>query len=197
MATLNNDFSASQSQVLPCNQSLFEIKILSHGYHSHESIYLISSDLLLVNLDQARAMTVRVSSFAHATEDLDKVVRAIQNMNPQELMGEIHTDRVRGHYGNQIIACHATFAGRSKAERFFNHLWANLSSLDRALLYSRAESQIDKSGTLHLRLGKQEALKGNFVLKDDEPIKIEILFIGWDRRRSITEQVKLRMAEPQ
>ena len=142
-------------------------------------------------------MTVRVSSFAHATEDLDKVVRAIQNISPQELTGGIHTDKVRGHYGNEIIACHAILVGRSKAERFFNHLWANLPSLDRALLYNKAESQIDESGTLHIRLGKQEALKGRFILKDDEPIKIEILFVGWDRGRSMPDQVKTRMAESQ
>lgn len=149
-----------------------------------------------MNLDYARAMSVRVSSFAHATEDLDNVVRAIQNINPQELTGKIHTDKVRGHYGNQIIACHVTLAGRSKAERFFNHLWVNLSSLDRALLYNRVESQIDESGTLHIRLGKQEALKGRIILKDDEPVKVEMLFVGWDRGRSIADQVKMRMAEP-
>lgn len=150
-----------------------------------------------MNLDHARAVTVRVSSFAHATEDLDKVVRAIQNTNPQEFTGGIHTDRVRGHHGNQIIACHATLAGKPKAERFFNHLWVSLSSLDRAVLYNRAESQIDEAGTLHIRLGKQEALKGRFTLKDDEPIKIEILFVRWDRGRSIADQVKTRMAESQ
>jgi RNA binding exosome subunit len=138
-----------------------------------------------------------VSSFAHATEDLDKVVRAIQNTNPQELMEGINTERVRGHHGNQIIACYAILAGRPKAERFFNHLWANLPSLDRAILHSRAESQIDESGTLHIRLGKQEALKGRFTLKDDEPIKIEISFVGWDRARSIADQVKTRLAESQ
>jgi RNA binding exosome subunit len=147
-------------------------------------------------LNRAKAISARLSSFAHATEDIDRVIRAMRNICPQEPQRRVRTEKMRGHYGNQITACLLTFSGRPEAERFFNHLWNNLSSIDKTTLYSEAESHIDESGILHIRLDKQKALKGIIALNDEQPVKIEVSFARWERSLSVADQLKTRLREP-
>ncbi len=127
---------------------------------------------------------------AHATEDTEKVIRAISNICPGDFPLKVRTAKVRGHYGNPITTVQLVFPGRPAAERLLNQIWENLSSLDRAQLRHGAGSHIDESGVLHIRISKQTAFMGRVSIEEHESIKVEILFKGWNRGQSIVDLVK-------
>lgn len=127
-------------------------------------------------MEAALTVRVEISSFAHATEDVEKVRRAISRICPPGVPLRILGRQVRGHYGNQITICSLRLSDRPSAELFFNRLRSSISAEDKNKLYDQIRSHLDESGRLHLRLDKQAALNGEFVLRDDDPVKIKILF---------------------
>ncbi len=130
---------------------------------------------------------------AHATEDAEKVIRAISNICPEDLSLEFNTIKVKGHYGNPITIIRLVLRGRPAAERVFNNIWGKLSSLDKAQLKNSAESHIDESGVLHIRVDKQTAFAGRVSIEEGESIKVEINFKAWSRGQPILDLVKNRI----
>ncbi len=130
----------------------------------------------LSRIEKGYAISVRISSIAHATEDIDKVLQSILNVCPEDFPKKLETEKSRGYYKNEIAVCCLAVAGRSKAEKFLDNLVSRMSMLDRSRLCDEAQQRIDDSGTFHLRLDKQEALRGVVLLADEEPLKVEIRF---------------------
>ncbi len=62
------------------------------------------------------------------------------------------------------------------ARSFLEHLWKSLPSFDRASILDALEKHLDPSGGLHVRLDKEEALRGILRLKDQDSIKIQLSF---------------------
>ncbi len=147
----------------------------------------------LTDLEYATPVSARISSVAHATEDTEKVIRAISNICPEDLSREFHTIKVKGHYGNPITIIRLVLRGGPAAERLFNNIWGKLSSLDKAQFKNNAESHIDESGVLHIRVDKQTAFVGRVSIEEGEPIKVEITFKAWSRGQSILDLVKNRI----
>ena len=144
-------------------------------------------------LDLPRPVSAKIFSLAHATEDADKVIRAILNICPTDTVPKVRTTKVKGHYGNPIVTIQLVLAGSPRVERLFDHLWKNLLDSDKSHLYQSVESQLNKSGVLHIRIDKQSALRGIILMKEDDPIKVEILFRRGDRQQSTADQVKKTM----
>ena len=132
-------------------------------------------------MEEAKAVSIRISCIVHATEDIDKVVQAILGICPEDFPRKVQTEKTKGHYGNEIAICRLAATGRSKAERFLDSLWRQMSNQDRSRIYEEALVRVDESGTLHLRLDKQGAMRGRVLLQDNEPLKIEILFETIDK----------------
>ncbi len=150
--------------------------------------------MTFVRMTQSRAVSVRITSIVHATEDAEKVVQAILSICPEDFPRGIQTERVKGHYGNEIIICRLRAVGRPASERFFENLWRKMSSQDKSRIYDQAQEHVDSSGTLHLRIDKQEALKGKVLPQDNESVKVEIMFKTLDKsEESRVEMVKRRM----
>lgn len=171
-----------------------------HVARLHESQHYLTPKegqpelLRFVRMTQSRAKSVRITSIAHATEDAQKVVQAVLSICPEDFPRGIQTERVKGHYGNEIIICHLRAVGRSASERFFENLWRKMSSQDKSRIYDQAQEHVDGSGTLHLRIDKQEASKGKIRLQDNESVKVEIMFKTLDKsEESRVEMVKRRM----
>ncbi len=59
---------------------------------------------------------------------------------------------------------------------FFEHLWKSLPGFDRASILDALEKHLDPSDNLHLRLDKEEVLRGIIRMKDQDPIKIHVSF---------------------
>lgn len=123
-----------------------------------------------------KAFSVKISTITHATEDPEKVEQAIRNLCPDKTSIAFTITRAKGHHGNEIVTSVLSIKNAKNAESFLPILWKSLSQLDRTEVYSSLASRVDSSGTLFLRIDKQEALKGRIRLQNTDPIKIEISF---------------------
>ena len=65
---------------------------------------------------------------------------------------------------------------KSKCQAYLRFLWMHLSTLDREQILSFLSNYVDEKNVLHLRLGKQDCLRGIFRLAEEDPIKVEIGF---------------------
>jgi RNA-binding protein len=136
-------------------------------------------------LSQLPIAYVDVRFCAHATEDLDKVIEAVQNVLPSDHIEDITFDRknVEGHYGNPIIFFETRIKDKETVKALVEKLSSNLSSLDKNELEQMIDRCVEK-GSLYLRLDKQAAFKGKIKLVTSDPIRIRIRF-----RKSKTEDV--------
>lgn len=146
----------------------------------------------------ARAVAVRISTITHATEDPKKVAQAIRNLSLGETSSRLTINRAKGHHGNEITTSVFKTRNAQHAEIFLKNLWNGLSQFDRTEVHSSLASRIDSSGTLFLRIDKQEALKGRVRLQDTDPVKIEISFrTEPSKRNEFVDNIRKRLEEIQ
>jgi RNA binding exosome subunit len=128
---------------------------------------------------------VDVRFCAHATEDLDKVMEAVQNVLPSDHIEDITFKRsnVEGHYGNPITLFDTRIKNKETVRALVENLSANLSALDKEELDRTINRCIEK-GSLFIRLDKQAALRGKTKFATSDPIHIRIRF-----RKNKTEDV--------
>ncbi len=126
--------------------------------------------------DRLKVNSVKLSAIVHATEDSNKVIRALLTACPAELFpSEVGERTFKGHHGNEITTISKSLRG-SGSNAFLDFLWESLPRVDRETVLSSISSYIDDGGGLHLRIDKQESLRGVLRIQDREPIKIEISF---------------------
>jgi RNA binding exosome subunit len=115
--------------------------------------------------------------FAHATEDPDKVLTAVRNMLPPELVENITFGRANltGHHGNPIVLLEARIKERKMVQAVFAKLCSSLSMLDKELLATEISQRLDK-GNLYIRLDKQSAYLNELRLGSVDPIHLRIHF---------------------
>lgn len=114
---------------------------------------------------------------AHATEDPDKVMKAVYNIFPEEQTEELTFNRsnIEGHYGNPITFFETRIKNKEAIKALVQNLSANLGSLDKAELGRTIDRCVEK-GSLYLRLDKQAALQNKIRLVTSDPIRIRIRF---------------------
>jgi RNA binding exosome subunit len=136
-------------------------------------------------LSQLPVAYVDVRFCAHATEDVDKVMEAVQNVLPSDHTENISFKRsnLEGHYGNPITFFDARIKDKETVRALVENLSANLSSLDKDEL-GRTINRCVEKGSLYIRLDKQAALKGKTKFATSDPIRIRIRF-----RKNKTEDV--------
>jgi len=115
--------------------------------------------------------------FAHATEDPDKVLTAVRNMLPLELVDSVTFGRANltGHHGNPIILLEARIKDRKMVHAVFSKLCSSLSMLDKELLMNEISQHLDK-GNLYIRLDKQSAYMNELRLGSTDPVHMRIHF---------------------
>ena len=116
-----------------------------------------------------------ISVFAHATEDPEKVEKAVRNLVPalgrdvQLALGEM-----RGHHGNPILRFEAELTIREEALEALRMLLSRLSSIDEDLLRREFREHLDAKSGLYLRFDKQQAFLGKVSLGSDNPISVRV-----------------------
>jgi RNA binding exosome subunit len=144
----------------------------------------------------ATASSVKISTITHATEDPEKVARAIRNLSLSEPSLGLEVNRAKGHHGNEIATRVLMIRNAKKAEIFLKNIWSGLSHLDRTEVYSSLASRIDSAGTMFLRIDKQEALKGRIRLQNTDPVKIEISFrTEPSKRNELVDNIRKTLEE--
>ena len=120
---------------------------------------------------------VDVRFCAHATEDPDKVMKAVYNIFPSEQTEDLTFNRssVEGHYGNPITFFETRIKDKEIVRAIVEKRSANLGSLDKAELGRELHRCVEK-GSLYLRLDKQAALQDKIKLVTSDPIRIRIRF---------------------
>jgi len=128
-------------------------------------------------LSQLPVAYVDVRFCAHATEDLDKVMEAVQNVLPSDHLEDITFNRsnLEGHYGNPITFFETRIKDKETVRALVEKISANLSSLDKEEL-GRTINRCVEKGSLYIRLDKQAALQGKIKLVTSDPIHIRIRF---------------------
>lgn len=128
---------------------------------------------------------IDVRVFAHATEDTDKVLKAIQNTLPTELIETVNIARtsLEGHHGNPITLYETRIKEKTTTQKVFEEISANLGIMDKELLSNEIQLHLEK-GNLYLRLDKQSAYLEETKLSQIDPIRFRIHF-----KNSKTQQV--------
>lgn len=131
---------------------------------------------------------INIRFFAHATEDLEKVVNAVQNILPRDSIEGIAFNRtnLEGHYGNPITLFEAKIKDKETIRALMENLSSNLSTLNKEELSRETERYIGE-GSFYLRLDKQAAIQGKIRLVTSDPIRIRVRF----RKSKIEDIIKI------
>jgi RNA-binding protein len=128
-------------------------------------------------LSQLPIAYVDIRFCAHATEDLDKVLKAAYTLFPEEQTEEVTFTKseCEGHYGNAITFFETRIKGKKIIKALVENLSAKLGVFDKDQLGKEIDRCTEK-GSLYLRLNKQAALEGKIKLATSDPIRIRIRF---------------------
>jgi RNA binding exosome subunit len=134
-----------------------------------------NSDAVLSSKIPIGYVDIRV--FAHATEEVDKVLDAVRNILSPELIDIVAFKKTNltGHHGNPIILFETRIKEKNAAKKVFEKLSLGLSTVDKELLNSEINQHLDK-GNLYIRLDKQSAYLNELKLSSEDPIHFRIHF---------------------
>jgi len=114
---------------------------------------------------------VSINVIIHATEDISKIFQVFEEMlDLKEEDFIIH--ETTGHFDNPIIMLNAEIV-KKEAQNFMKKLLGILSIEQINELIEEIEERTVDS-RFHMRLDKQELMKGNLVFGEKESIKIKI-----------------------
>ncbi len=120
--------------------------------------------------------SVEFSVFSHATEEEERVKRAVLNLLPEGVGEPLEERRLSGYYGDPITMITLKIQKRKPSTEAFRNIFRRLSSIDRQALIEGAEDRVDHAGRLYIRLDKQRAYQGRAVLNEADPIKMKVRF---------------------
>jgi len=132
---------------------------------------------------------IDLETFAHATEDPEKVLKAFSFLLPNSTEKLITRDRVLGHYNNEIIIFKARITNKKQIENFLRSLSERIDEEDKRRLFNLFDKRLDDSGTLYLRFDKQEAFLGELRLSEGEDvIRVRIKFSSHPLRKELIRE---------
>jgi RNA binding exosome subunit len=102
-------------------------------------------------------------TFAHATEDPDRVEKALRFVSGAE---EIKKSNSTGYHGNPIVVMEA----RVTDSKSIRALFRSLSRDDLSKLLETLDRRLDEESFFFLRLDKQEAFLGKFIMTEGEDV---------------------------
>ena len=120
---------------------------------------------------------IDIRFFAHATEDLNKVIKAVQNVLPANHVDDIvfKRDNLQGHYGNPILLFETRIKKKEIVKAVIENFSSHLRELDKKALREEIDLHVQK-GSLYIRLDKQAALQGELKLCTTDAIRLRIRF---------------------
>jgi len=114
---------------------------------------------------------ITIDVIVHATEDISKIFQAFDEfLNVKE--EEFTINETTGHFDNPIIILNVKII-KKQAQRFVKRLLESLTNDEVNMLIEEIEERIVDS-RFHMRLDKQELIKGKLVISEKETIKLKI-----------------------
>jgi RNA binding exosome subunit len=133
---------------------------------------------------------IEINALIHATEDGEKVEKAVSSLIPGEMHSILRIRSLSGHYGNPIRLLTASVKPRERLGYFLKSLVAGLGSNDKALLLRELPLHMAGGSTLYVRLDKQAAARGVVCLGRGDPIQIKIKFRRGHGKNNLIELLK-------
>ncbi|MDR2707355.1 MAG: hypothetical protein LBB87_01210 [Nitrososphaerota archaeon] len=120
---------------------------------------------------------VDLRAFAHATEDPEKVLTALRNLLPTNLVETIQFEKnnLTGHHGNSITLFTIQLTEKQLLPTLLEKIGQNLNALDKENLNNNLNRHIEKTN-LYLRFDKQATFLGKIKFAQDDPIHLKIHF---------------------
>ena len=127
-------------------------------------------------------LEITVDVIVHATEDISKIFQSFNDV--LEIKEESFSiTETTGYYENPIIMLNAKLV-KKQAKSFMDKFLKLLSKNQINQLIEEIEERIEDS-KFHLRLDKQELIKGVVVLSEKDTIKIRIHTPIYNKKESI------------
>jgi hypothetical protein len=129
---------------------------------------------------------VTIDVIVHATEDVSKIFQSFELLNLKE--GDFTIQETFGHFENPIIMLNAKII-RKQAQSFMKKLLELLSDDQINALIEEIEERTTDS-KFHMRLDKQELIRGNITISEKDTIKMKIhtpIYNKKDTIKSFTE----------
>jgi len=132
-------------------------------------------------------LEVTVEIIIHATEDLKKIFDSFESVFglKKESFSE---EQLTGHFENPIILLNIKIK-KNQAKEFIKILVSKTSNKQMKELIEDIEHRIQNS-SLNLRIEKQELVKGNIIIRENNGIKVKIytpIYTKKDVVRTYTE----------
>ena len=114
---------------------------------------------------------ITIDVIVHATEDISKIFQAFDEfLSVKE--EEFTINETTGHFDNPIIILNVKIV-KKQAQRFVKRLLELLTNDEINMLIEEIEERTVDS-RFHMRLDKQELIKGKLVISEKETIKLKI-----------------------
>jgi len=114
---------------------------------------------------------ITIDVIVHATEDIAKIFQSFEDvLNLKE--DNFMLEEVEGHYENPIIMLKAKIV-KKQAQNLMSKILELLPVEQINELTEEIEERTDDS-KFHMRLDKQELIKGNLIVSEKETIKLKI-----------------------
>jgi hypothetical protein len=129
---------------------------------------------------------VTIDVIVHATEDISKIFQSFEILNLKE--DDFTIQETLGHFENPIIMLNTKII-KKQAQNFMKKLLELLSDDQINRLIEEIEERTTDS-KFHLRLDKQEIIKGNITISEKDTIKMKIhtpIYNKKDTIKSFTE----------
>ena len=120
---------------------------------------------------------IDIRVFAHATEDLEKVMDAVHNILPTEFVDSVTFKKANlsGHHGNPVVLLRTRIKEKRIALATFEKLSSGLSIFEKDRLSREIMQHLEK-GNLYMRLDKQAAYHNEFKLNEIDSIHLRVHF---------------------
>jgi len=134
---------------------------------------------------------ITVDVIVHATEDMAKIFQSFEDV--LEISEKDFTiEETEGHYENPIILLNAKIV-KKQAQNLMSKLLELLPAEQVNELIDEIEERTVDS-RFHMRLDKQELIKGNLVVREKDTIKLKIhtpIYNKKDTVKTFTEILKI------
>ena len=114
---------------------------------------------------------ITIDVIVHATEDIAKIFQSFEDyLDLKE--SDFTANETIGHFENPIIVLNAKIV-KKQAQNFMKKLLGMLSAVQINELIEEIEERTEDS-RFHMRVDKQELIKGHLVVSEKDTIKIKI-----------------------
>jgi len=131
---------------------------------------------------------VTIDVIIHATEDISKIFQSFEEVLDLK-EGNFTIHETTGHFDNPIIMLNAKIV-KKEAQNFMKKFLGLLSTEQISELIEEIEERTIDS-RFHMRLDKQELIKGNITFREKDTIKLKIhtpIYNKKDTVKTFTEE---------